>query len=173
MGVKQTSSSEALVSVIMPTYNCGSFIVESLNSVLTQTHRNLEVYVIDDGSTDDTESIVREIINTDRRVKYVYQNNSGSCVARNNGIARASGRYISLLDSDDIWPDIKIECQLTALEQSDDTIVIGNILRFRDDDSGRVFYDESTPPVNIKREDYIKKLLGMIDKQKVIFNTLL
>jgi glycosyltransferase involved in cell wall biosynthesis len=93
-------------SVIIPTYNRAHSILESVNSVLLQDFDNFELLVIDDGSTDETEDILRPIIENDKRFRYVYQTNAERSAARNHGIRLALGIYICFLDSDDIFlPD--------------------------------------------------------------------
>jgi teichuronic acid biosynthesis glycosyltransferase TuaG len=102
-----------LVSVIMPAYNCENYIEDSINSVLAQTYKDLELIVIDDGSNDNTVNIINKISNQDSRVKF-YKNkeNKGVSVTRNKGISLANGEWIAFLDSDDIWTETKIEEQL-------------------------------------------------------------
>jgi GT2 family glycosyltransferase len=103
-----------VVSVIIPAYNHGRFIEEALESALTQTYRDLEVIVVDDGSTDDTRERVARFGN---RLGYVYQANAGSAAARNLGIRRSRGAYVAFLDADDIWLPGKVERCVEALEQ--------------------------------------------------------
>ena len=99
------------VSVIIPTYNRGNLIINSIKSVLNQTFRNLEVIVVDDGSTDNTEDEVNKI--TDKRIKYIkLSSNRGGSNARNVGIKNATGQFISFQDSDDIFNPNKIEKQI-------------------------------------------------------------
>ena len=99
------------VSVIIPTYNRGNLIINSIKSVLNQTFRNLEVIVVDDGSTDNTEDEINKI--TDKRIKYIKLNsNRGGSNARNVGIKNATGQFISFQDSDDIFYPNKIEKQI-------------------------------------------------------------
>lgn len=106
---------EPLVSVIIPTYNRAHCLGRAIRSVLSQTHRNLELIIADDASTDDTEAMVRAI--PDPRVVYVRQaKNQGASAARNLGLAEARGEYIAFQDSDDEWLLDKIEMQLAALE---------------------------------------------------------
>ena len=101
------------VSVITASYNCAKFIEESIKSVLNQTYDNLELIIIDDCSTDNTEEIVNEYIKKDSRIKfYRLNNNSGAAVARNKGLDEATGRFIAFLDSDDIWDKQKLEKQI-------------------------------------------------------------
>jgi len=104
----------AETSVIIPTYNRRAFLEEAVQSVRAQTYRDFEIIIVDDGSTDDTAAFVEA---NRQHLKYVYQENAGPSAARNTGIARASGRYVTFLDSDDLWHPRKLEVQ-TAFMQS-------------------------------------------------------
>jgi glycosyltransferase involved in cell wall biosynthesis len=111
------------VSVVIPTFNSGNFIVDTVTSALNQTHP-CEIIVVDDGSTDDTASQLAALAG---RVIYLPQSNQGVSVARNSGIRRASGDWVALLDADDLWHPQKIEVQLTALSRLGDASEIGMI----------------------------------------------
>lgn len=106
-----------LVSIIMPSYNCGCFIEESILSVQSQTYHNWELIIIDDYSTDDTIAKVSAIQEKDNRIQ-LYRNdcNLGAAVSRNNGLSRAKGRWIAFLDSDDLWESTKLEKQVGFME---------------------------------------------------------
>ena len=95
------------VSVIIPTYNRSKIVKDAICSVLDQTESDLEIIVVDDGSTDDTHSIVSGI--SDDRVFYFFKTNGGPAGARNLGLSKAKGEYIAFLDSDDFWPENYIE----------------------------------------------------------------
>ncbi len=88
-------------SIIIPTYNRANFIAKTINSVLNQTFTNFELIVVDDGSTDNTEEVVKNI--KDHRIKYYKKKNEERAVARNFGAKKASGEYITFLDSDDLF----------------------------------------------------------------------
>ena len=103
-----------LVSVVIPTFNRAYCIETSIRSVLQQTHGDLEVIVVDDGSTDDTQEVVKQI--GDSRVRYVRQSNAGACVARNHGVDLAKGDIVAFQDSDDLWLPTKLEKQVAALQ---------------------------------------------------------
>ena len=90
-----------MVSIIMPSYNQGDYLGEALDSVLAQTYSDWECIIIDDGSTDNTKDIAELYCNKDKRVKYLYQENQGVVVARNNAISKCSGELILPLDGDD------------------------------------------------------------------------
>ena len=108
------AESDSLVSVVLPTYNRARSVGAAIESVLRQTHTALELLVVDDGSTDDTEQRVRRI--GDARISYLrHENNRGGSAARNTGLAAARGRWIAFQDSDDEWLPHKIERQLARL----------------------------------------------------------
>jgi glycosyltransferase involved in cell wall biosynthesis len=90
-----------LFSIIIPTYNRANLIPETIRSVQNQTFENWECIIVDDGSTDNTKSIIEDLIKQDSRLKYIYQENAERSAARNNGIRNSSGEYICFLDSDD------------------------------------------------------------------------
>jgi glycosyltransferase involved in cell wall biosynthesis len=103
-----------LVSVVIPAYNSAAYTVETVESVLAQTYRDLEVIVVDDGSTDSTREALAPYVG---RVQYIYKDNGGACSARNEGIRHAKGEYLACLDCDDLWLPDKLECSLPVLEQ--------------------------------------------------------
>lgn len=99
------------VSVIIPAYNAERFIRESVDSALAQTHRDVEVIVVDDSSTDDTQQILRQY---GSRIKVLHQRNAGAATARNTGAKIATGDWLALLDADDLWEPTKLERQLAV-----------------------------------------------------------
>lgn len=111
---------EPLVSVIVPTFNRAYCLGRTIDSALKQTHRNVEVVVVDDGSTDNTREMVKQAYASDSRVRYHYQENGGVVAARNAGFGLAQGSWVALLDSDDIWFPWKLELQLTCLRDRED-----------------------------------------------------
>jgi glycosyltransferase involved in cell wall biosynthesis len=130
------------ISVIIPGYNNGAFIAETIRTVLAQTVQPAEIIVIDDGSTDDTEQVVRSI--PDSRIHYHRQANSGVSVARNYGLDRATGEFVSFLDADDRWRPHALETQ-HRLMQADPTLIccFGNFVRF-ENETGRVLPEQFT-----------------------------
>lgn len=119
-----TDAQRALVSVVMPTYNCAAFIEESIRSVQAQTHAAWELVIVDDCSTDDTADVVGRIAAEDPRVCYhVLESNSGAAVARTRGMELATGQYIAFLDSDDLWRPEKLDRQIAFLNRTGGTIV--------------------------------------------------
>ena len=92
------------LSIIVPVFNTEKYLSECLNSLINQTLKSIEIICVDDGSTDNSLSILEKFHSKDERVKIIHQGNFGVSVARNNGIAMAQGEYIGFVDSDD-WVD--------------------------------------------------------------------
>jgi glycosyltransferase involved in cell wall biosynthesis len=107
------------VSIVIPTYNSAAYLLEAVNSVLAQTFQDLEVIVIDDGSTDNTEAAMSQF---GPPVRYLRQSNGGVAVARNRGIEESRGRYVAFLDADDTWLPNKLERQFEAFKKSDNKV---------------------------------------------------
>jgi glycosyltransferase involved in cell wall biosynthesis len=103
------------VSVIIPVYNSEDYIAEAIESVTAQTYKNIEIIVVNDGSTDNTEAVLKPYM---EKIKYFYQENKGVAAARNTGIRLALGEYIAFLDSDDIWLPEKIALQVDYLNRN-------------------------------------------------------
>lgn len=102
------------ISIIIPTYNREKLIIQSLKNILNQTYHNFEAIVIDDGSTDNTEKAIYKL--KDKRIRYIkLRKNKGSCIARNIGIKKATGKYITFQDSDDLLHFDKLQKQLNNL----------------------------------------------------------
>jgi len=106
------SAGSPLISVILPTFNRRDFLRESLESVQDQSYSNLEVLVVDDGSTDDTGRMVK---NSFPHVRYTWQENQGPAAARNRGVKMTRGDWIAFLDSDDLWKRKKLDKQMHFL----------------------------------------------------------
>lgn len=108
-----------LISVVIPAYNAAAFIAESIGSACRQTHADLDIVVVDDGSADDTAQIVRTLAAGDRRIRLVEADHRGVSAARNRGIAEARSSLIATLDADDLWHPRKIERQYDLLLRSE------------------------------------------------------
>ena len=128
------------ISVIIPAYNAEMTIKQTLNSVFNQTYGNLEVIIVNDGSTDGTLDILEKQA---ARIKIISTSNKGVSHARNTGLKNASGDYIQFLDADDLLIPDKIEIQLTALEAEDADIAYGNWQKFIELD-GKITLKEIT-----------------------------
>ncbi|MGQ9661187.1 MAG: glycosyltransferase family 2 protein [Kiritimatiellia bacterium] len=150
-----------LVSVVIPTYNCARYVVEAVESVLTQTFDRYEVIVVDDGSTDATASVLTQF---GERIHYLPQDNLGAAVARNTGIARAQGDYIAFLDADDRWRPEKLARQMRALQRdphfkivhtdsavidADGRVISSSANRARQSGNGLVFDELFLSPISV------------------------
>ncbi|NOQ13059.1 MAG: glycosyltransferase [Methyloprofundus sp.] len=111
-------NTNALISIIIPAYNAEAFIEKALKSVLQQSYPQFEVLVVNDGSTDNTATIINRY--EDSRIKLITQVNGGLSNARNTGIQAAQGDYLAFLDADDYWIAEKLEKQITLLKQNPD-----------------------------------------------------
>lgn len=111
-----------LVSIIMPSYNTGRFIEESIKSILAQTYTNWELIIVDDASTDDTDAVVESLKRHCKRSEVIHylknEKNSGAAVSRNRALAQAKGKWIAFLDSDDLWTPDKLEKQLKFMAEN-------------------------------------------------------
>jgi len=123
------------VSVIIPTYNRALYIAETLESVFSQTFKDYEVIVVDDGSSDNTADVLKPYM---VRIDYIRKENGGQGSARNAGIKVACGEYIAFLDSDDLWVPEKLEIQTGfADEHPDAGLIFSDYVVFRADESGQ------------------------------------
>jgi glycosyltransferase involved in cell wall biosynthesis len=108
------------VSCVIPVFNGERFLAEAVESVVAQEHPDLEIIVVDDGSTDGTRAVAERF---GSRVKYLHQANSGPASARNHGIRAASGEFVALLDSDDLWHPQKLAVQLARFAERTELVI--------------------------------------------------
>ena len=148
------AKSQASVSVIVPSYNCGRFIAEALDSILGQTLQVEQIVVVDDGSKDDTAQVVARY--TDPRIQYIHQKNAGVAAARNTGLNAARGEYITFLDADDRWRPTFVET-LHAFLAEDPTVacVFSNFVRFQHA-TGEILRDQFTYYPELKRPSLLR-----------------
>ena len=142
-----------MVSVIVPVYNGAAMVEQCLRSILNQTITELEVIVVDDGSTDDTNAICERIAQEDPRVSLIRQKNSGVSVARNKGIANANGEYIAFVDADDYLPKNGVELMLAAMDDDTDWVV-GSYQAFRRGYSRKIMRENRRFSATMVRESF-------------------
>jgi glycosyltransferase involved in cell wall biosynthesis len=133
------------VSVVLPTYNRGALLERSAGSVLSQGFRDLELIVVDDGSTDDTPAAVRRLRDRDPRVRALRQSNGGAAAARNAGIAAARGELVAFQDSDDEWLPGHLAGNVDALSDHPDAGVVYSFMTRRRGDAARLVPDPESP----------------------------
>jgi len=175
MGGGTTLDSKELVSVIIPTFNRAAFIINTLNSVSQQSYRPIEVLIVDDGSTDETEKVVldwKDIHETlDFQINYIFQSNQGAPAARNNGIRNAKGKYFQFLDSDDILTFNKFELQIEKL-QIDGTAICISDYSHVDENDCLLKYLSRDFTINEIISGFIAVLSSppLINKEKIFYN---
>jgi teichuronic acid biosynthesis glycosyltransferase TuaG len=157
----------ALVSVIMPVYNAERTLQRSIDSVLGQSHRSLELIAVDDGSSDGSAALIEAQARRDDRVRLIRQANGGVAAARNTGIAAADGSHIAFLDSDDWWHPRKLELQLAQMHRQDAQVCYTGYLRVAE--SGRTL-SRVDPPAelgyrDLLRSNHIGHLTGLYDRR--------
>lgn len=159
------------VSVIVPANNAARTIHETIESVLSQSFADLELIVVDDGSTDETKNVVLEYRSKDDRVKYLWQHNAGPSAARNKGLDMSTGRYVSIVDADDLWNKEKLSKQLARMGSDDDLIALTGIQRFHVINGTPVWGEITLPPApQNDRYDVFSTLL-LSNFQMVLINT--
>lgn len=132
---KNSTSYKYKVSICIPTYNRKEYIKETIDSILSQTYKDFEIVIVDDGSTDGTEDVLKEL---DIPVTYYWQENSGDAAARNKLIELAKGKYISFIDSDDLLMPDAIERMVRIMEAEDGNVIVYGSY-FRIDKHGKIY----------------------------------
>lgn len=158
------------VSVIMPSYNTGKMICESIDSVLSQTYRNLELLISDDHSSDaETIDILKTYAQKDERVKVFFlDTNKGAGVARNHAIHHATGRFIAFCDSDDRWLPEKLEKQLAFMKEMDCCLCFSSYYTctYEGDINGKVIAPKNLTLSQEKKDNKIGCLTAIYDTNK-------
>jgi glycosyltransferase involved in cell wall biosynthesis len=164
---------EPLVSVIIPAYNAAAYVREAVDSALAQTYKNIEIIVVDDGSTDATRKIL-EPYAAKKSITYIHQENRGLSGARNTGIKKSRGEFIALLDSDDIFLPKKIERQVADFAAHPDCgVSYCNIAHFYDGAPEKTFMlnytyysgDELFP--NLLKKNFINPLTVVLRRSAI------
>lgn len=150
-----------LVSIITPCYNGAKYISQTIDAVIKQTYTDWEMIVIDDGSKDNSAEIVEEYMKKEPRIRLVKQQNAGSAAARNNGIRQANGRYIALLDADDIWYPEFLEKQTAFMEKNDAVCVYCSYTPI-DEDSKPILRPVIAKPVITTRDMKVMNQIGCL-----------
>ena len=159
------NGSKALVSIIIPMYNAEKYIEETMQSVIDQSYNNWELIIVDDCSTDYSREIVRDYINKEDRIKLIETgaNFGGPARPRNIGMQNAKGEYMAFLDADDVWLSIKLENQVSFLQQNLDIDICHTLAYVIDENSNKkgVF----------KNQRGYKILKTFISKKNLLFYT--
>ena len=155
------------VSIIIPLYNSEKYIKDAIDSCINQTYKNLEIIVVDDGSTDDSKDVIEDYIKNNK-IRYFYQSNKERSAARNVGLDIATGDYINFLDSDDLLKNTKIEKQVQFLERNKKYFATYSAVDYFDNATGRHI---STSGFDYKSESIVDELVlgNFIPIQSVLF----
>lgn len=138
-----------LISVIVPIYNVEKYLARCVDSIVNQTYKNLEIILVDDGSPDRCPQMCDDYAEKDSRIKVVHKKNGGLSDARNAGMAVATGKYISFIDSDDYVSDDFFECLLDVMNKENSDIVECSVVKFYEDNR----FDEFSDDLSVKTYD--------------------
>jgi glycosyltransferase involved in cell wall biosynthesis len=155
-----------LVSVVLPSYNYGEYIAESIESVLNQSFRDLELIIVDDYSTDNAKEIIQEYRSKDKRIRaFFHTENKGISKTLNDGVAKAKGKFIAFTNADDVWVSSKLDKQLEVLKKNENLIVWseGEVIDNKGRPTGETFSQKLADPSRLhpalKSGDIFKELL--------------
>jgi len=152
------------VSVVIPVYNTGAYVEEAVRSIMNQTLKDIEIIIIDDGSTDNSLSVIKELAREDNRIEWISQTNKGQSVARNIGIDRARGEYIYFMDSDDfLEEDALSSCLFKADRYNVDFLLFNaDVLNPEMSSAGHIDYKKP-----VLDDEIVYSGMGMMDKMLV------
>lgn len=151
------------VSVVITAYNRAEYLEEAVRSVMRQTFQDFEIIVVDDGSTDNTRELISKLANP--KIRYIYQSNQGTGAARNTGLRHSRGRFIAILDADDVWLPEKLEMQIKAFKDNPKAgLVYTNMYFFgaMEPDTPETFFDllQWPPPRGDVLENMVVRSFG-------------
>lgn len=161
-------NSQELVSIIVPVYNTESYLEKCLDSILAQTYKNIEIIIIDDGSTDNSYKILQEFQNKDKRIVLLQQKNSGQGVARNKGIEVSKGKYIFFVDSDDRVTENMVEEMALEIEKTNSDFS-SFLIAFEDSKSQKIYKEKFDNRI-LKNEEIYQNVLEIKDIFTVPWN---
>lgn len=159
------------IAIIMPAYNAEKYIEQTINSVLMQTYKNWKLYIIDDNSVDDTVKLINRYIKDDSRIELLkLDRNVGQAKARNIGIDKCNERYLTFLDSDDIWNNNFLENQLRFMNKNNYELVFSAFERRSEDLSecyGYLDVPEKIEYKDLLKNNYLSCLTTIIDTKRI------
>lgn len=158
------------VSIIMPVYNGASTIVQSIESILNQTYKDIKIYIVDDCSTDETSKLLQNFYIGNDRVEIIRNiKNKGVAESRNIGIERSRGKYIAFCDSDDLWNETKLEKQIDILESKKVDVVCTNynVIDLDNNIIGCVYAPEIITYKKMLGKNHIGNLTGIYNAKKI------
>lgn len=145
-----------LISIVLPIYNVEKYLKKCIETILNQTYDNIEILLVDDGSTDHSGEICDEFEKKDKRIKVIHKTNGGLSDARNTGLKHAKGKYISFIDSDDYVSEKYVEELYTLLKTNNAQIAVCNFQRVKED--GQVVSTEDIQSETLSSKEALEKL---------------
>lgn len=155
----------------MAAYNASQTIGETIECLLSQTFTDFELIIVDDGSTDTTQEIIDSYAKADKRVKYIWQKNARHPAARNRGLQICSGKYVAIIDADDLWAADKLARQVELINDADDLIVLTGNRVFYEENGKRVWAHCTFPPPTKNNRYTVFDVLMIHLNQMAMFNT--
>lgn len=141
-----------LISVVVPVYNAENFLKRSIESVINQSHQNIELILVNDGSTDGSEAICNQYVSADKRIKVISQKNSGPATARNTGVSNVVGTFVFFLDADDFIDGKTFEILIAEYNKHQPDLVMGNFCKLENNgqtiDQSAIFSPDGEPFTN-------------------------
>ena len=150
------------ISVLMPVYNSEKFLLETVQAVINQSYINWELILVDDGSTDNSKEICTKLMNDDKRIKYIFQENLGVSHTRNVALENAQGKYIIFVDSDDLIHEDYLKILIDSIEKNNSDISVCNFIERKISNTGKI--------ENINREFYPKEVMEMSKMEDYIMD---
>lgn len=150
------------ISVLMPVYNSEKFLLETVQTVINQSYINWELILVDDGSTDNSKEICTKLMNDDKRIKYIFQENLGVSHTRNVALENAQGKYIVFVDSDDLIHEDYLKILINSIEKNNSDISVCNFIERKISNTGKV--------EDITREFYPKEVMEMSEMKDYIMD---
>lgn len=147
-----------LISVIIPVYNVEKYLKECVDSIITQSYKNLEIILVDDGSTDRSGNICEQLSKSDKRISVIHKSNGGLSSARNAGIEASSGNYYMFIDSDDYIKEDMVEHLYRLMIKSDCDMTICNMIRFYDNGEIKFLYKVNEDELCLENLDRFETL---------------
>lgn len=145
---------DSLVSIIVPVYNAACYLERTIESILVQTYKNIEILLVDDGSTDCSREICKRYMKKDKRIKIFHSKNLGVSSARNIGINNMKGEYCHFIDSDDVIPNNYTEIMVRKIQQDDCDVVFCGVARVKGSERREFYLDNNV----LQQEEYLYEL---------------
>ena len=150
------------ISILMPVYNSEKFLLETVQAVINQSYIDWELILVDDGSTDNSKEICTKLMNDDKRIKYIFQENLGVSHTRNVALENAQGKYIVFVDSDDLIHEDYLKILINSIEKNNSDISVCNFIERKISNTGKI--------EDITREFYLKEVMEMSEMKDYIMD---